>query len=147
MPFVAYGMIQISVKPSAALGNSSSSTLRSSASRPFLQRSFVRCTHEGLTIPASYFDSIDRIAHSDYVPSDQDILRSRAKTPWITEMTFLNHDLKYRVFDLGRSPSNRKKWVHYFDNITALIFVVPLGAYDEMLDGGRSFVSTCRYIW
>jgi len=55
-------------------------------------------------------------------------------------MTFLNRDLKYRVSDLGRSPSNRKKWIHYFDNFAALIFLVPLGAYDEMLNGDKSFV-------
>jgi len=135
------------VKPFAALGNSSSSTLRSSASRSFLQRFFVRCAREGLTIPASYFDSIDRIAHPRYVPSDQDILRSRAKAPFITEVTFIKRDLKYRIFDLGRSPSNEKKWIHYFDNVDALIFLVPLGAYDEMLNGDRSFVSPCRHIW
>jgi guanine nucleotide-binding protein subunit alpha len=35
-----------------------------------------------------YFNSIDRMAAPDYLPTDQDILRSRVKTTGITETTF-----------------------------------------------------------
>jgi hypothetical protein len=35
-----------------------------------------------------YFNSIDRIAAVNYVPTDQDIIRSRVKTTGLTEMTF-----------------------------------------------------------
>lgn len=34
---------------------------------------------------AYYFNNIDRIAQPDYMPSDQDILRSRVKTTGIVE--------------------------------------------------------------
>ncbi|KAK0847099.1 guanine nucleotide-binding protein subunit alpha, partial [Friedmanniomyces endolithicus] len=46
-----------------------------------------------------YFDSVDRIATPTYVPSDQDVLRSRVKTTGITETTFIIGDLTYRMFD------------------------------------------------
>lgn len=43
----------------------------------------------------SYFDEIDRIAMPDYVPIEQDILRSRAPTAGIIEYKF---DLEKFVF-------------------------------------------------
>lgn len=37
----------------------------------------------------SYFDSAERIGAIDYMPSDQDILRSRVKTTGITREQFM----------------------------------------------------------
>ena len=45
-----------------------------------------------------YFDSIDRISASDYLPTDQDILRSRVKTTGIVETMFRIGDLTYRYY-------------------------------------------------
>ena len=43
-----------------------------------------------------YFNAIDRMASSAYLPTDQDILRSRVKTTGITETTFTVGDLTYK---------------------------------------------------
>lgn len=51
--------------------------------------------HDSWTF-SSYFDNIDRIAAPNYVPTDQDILRSRVKTTGITETTFKIDSLLYR---------------------------------------------------
>ncbi|OZJ02875.1 Guanine nucleotide-binding protein subunit alpha [Bifiguratus adelaidae] len=80
-----------------------------------------------------YFDSIDRIATIDYIPSDQDVLRSRVKTAGITETTFVIGDLTYRMFDVGGQRSERKKWIHCFENVTAIIFLVAISEYDQLL--------------
>ena len=66
----------------------------------------------------SYFDNIARIAAPDYMPNDQDVLRSRVKTTGITETTFIIQDLTYRMFDVGGQRSERKKWIHCFENVT-----------------------------
>jgi hypothetical protein len=42
----------------------------------------------------SYFDAIDRIAAPDYIPTDQDVLRSRTKTTGIIETTFEVNGIK-----------------------------------------------------
>jgi len=73
------------------------------------------------------------MAHLHYLPSDQDILRSRVKTTGITETTFLVGDLTYKIFDVGGQRSERKKWIHCFENVTALVFLVSLSEYDQML--------------
>jgi len=80
-----------------------------------------------------YFDSIDRISDPRYTPSDQDVLRSRVKTTGITETTFIIGDLTYRMFDVGGQRSERKKWIHCFENVTAIIFLVAISEYDQVL--------------
>ncbi|KAI9319866.1 guanine nucleotide binding protein, alpha subunit [Dichotomocladium elegans] len=80
-----------------------------------------------------YFDSIDRIGDINYVPTDQDVLRSRVKTTGITETSFVIGDLTYRMFDVGGQRSERKKWIHCFENVTAIIFLVAISEYDQAL--------------
>ena len=86
-----------------------------------------------LILLSSYFDSIDRIAAHDYMPSDQDVLRSRVKTTGITETTFIIQDLTYRMFDVGGQRSERKKWIHCFENVTTILFLVAISEYDQLL--------------
>lgn len=92
----------------------------------------------------SYFDSIDRIGAVDYIPTDQDILRSRVKTTGITETTFRIGDLTYRMFDVGGQRSERKKWIHCFENVTAIIFLVAISEYDQVLIEDESVVRKKR---
>lgn len=38
-----------------------------------------------------------------------------------------------RMFDVGGQRSERRKWIHFFDNVTAVIFTTALSAYDQKL--------------
>ena len=87
-----------------------------------------------------YFNSLDRMASAAYIPTDQDILRSRVKTTGITETTFKVGELTYKLFDVGGQRSERKKWIHCFENVTALVFLVSLSEYDQMLYEDESVV-------
>ncbi|KAJ6608099.1 G-protein alpha subunit [Mycena sp. CBHHK59/15] len=84
-----------------------------------------------------YFNSIDRIAAADYLPTDQDILHSHVKTTGITETTLKVGELTYKLFDVGEQCSERK-WIHCFENVAALVFVVSLSEYDQMLHEDES---------
>ena len=86
-----------------------------------------------LPVHLSYFDSIGRIAQPDYLPNDQDVLRSRVKTTGITETTFIIGELTYRMFDVGGQRSERKKWIHCFENVTTILFLVAISEYDQLL--------------
>lgn len=88
-----------------------------------------------------YFNAIDRMCGPGYLPTDQDILRSRVKTTGITETTFKVGELTYKLFDVGGQRSERKKWIHCFENVTALVFLVSLSEYDQMLYEDESVVS------
>jgi hypothetical protein len=53
---------------------------------------------------------LDRIKADDYLPSDQDILRTRVRSTGITEEKFKLESHVLRVFDVGGQRSERKKW-------------------------------------
>jgi guanine nucleotide-binding protein G(i) subunit alpha len=94
-----------------------------------------------------YFDSLNRMSTPDYLPTDQDILRSRVKTTGITETMFKVGDLTYKLFDVGGQRSERKKWIHCFENVTALVFLVSLSEYDQVLYEDSSVVSLYSVIF
>lgn len=37
------------------------------------------------------------------------------------------------VLDVGGQRNERKKWIHQFDDVTAIIFVVAISEYDQTL--------------
>ncbi|KAI8070401.1 guanine nucleotide-binding protein subunit alpha [Gongronella butleri] len=99
-----------------------------------IQATFARSNEYQLNDSASYyFESLDRMSQPGYVPTDQDVLRSRVKTTGITETKFKIGDLIYRMFDVGGQRSERKKWIHCFENVTAVIFMVAISEYDQVL--------------
>ncbi|CCK73440.1 guanine nucleotide-binding protein subunit alpha NDAI_0G04550 [Naumovozyma dairenensis CBS 421] len=82
---------------------------------------------------AYYFDNIEKFAQSNYVCSDEDILKGRIKTTGITETEFHIGSSKFKVLDAGGQRSERKKWIHSFQGITAVLFVLAMSEYDQML--------------
>jgi len=80
-----------------------------------------------------YFDNVERLAEKDYVPSEQDVLRSRAKTTGIIETEFIVEKTKFKMVDVGGQRSERKKWMHCFQDVTAVIFCVAISEYDLKL--------------
>lgn len=63
-----------------------------------------------LAFALSFFDAISRIGQENYVPTDQDILRTRVRSTGITEERFRVKGHTLRVFDVGGQRSERKKW-------------------------------------
>ncbi|KAG0058839.1 guanine nucleotide-binding protein subunit alpha [Linnemannia elongata] len=101
---------------------------------PNVKKAFSRSREYQLNDSAKYyFDSIDRIAKPTYSPTDQDVLRSRVKTTGITETTFNIGELTYRMFDVGGQRSERRKWINCFENVTAVVFLVAISEYDQLL--------------
>lgn len=81
-----------------------------------------------------YMENLSRISKPDYIPNEQDILRSRQKTSGIFDNVFdMGSNLKFHIYDVGGQRSERKKWIHCFDNVTLIIFCVSLSEYDQQL--------------
>jgi len=78
-------------------------------------------------------ESVERISDVDYHPSVEDILYCRVRTTGVVEIRFTIEDYRFRVVDVGGQRSERKKWVNFFDGITALLYVVALDEYDLTL--------------
>ncbi|XP_062842746.1 guanine nucleotide-binding protein G(i) subunit alpha-2a isoform X1 [Trichomycterus rosablanca] len=80
-----------------------------------------------------YLNDLQRIAKADYIPTQSDVLRTRVKTTGIVETHFTFRDLHFKMFDVGGQRSERKKWIHCFEGVTAIIFCVAMSAYDLVL--------------
>lgn len=99
-----------------------------------IQLCYARSNEFQLEGSASYyFDNIHNFAQNGYVCSDEDILKGRIKTTGISETNFVIGGSKFKVFDAGGQRSERSKWIHCFDGITLVLFVVALSEYDQKL--------------
>jgi len=96
------------------------------------------CCHTGANFQVQdalkyYLSEIDRIAAPGWVPSDADILRSRVRTTGIQEETYIIDKVEFAMFDVGGQRNERKKWIHCFDQVTAVIFVAAISEYNQVL--------------
>ncbi|XP_014016193.2 guanine nucleotide-binding protein subunit alpha-14 [Salmo salar] len=80
-----------------------------------------------------YLSDMDRIAEPSYLPTQQDILRVRVPTTGIIEYPFDMENVIFRMVDVGGQRSERRKWIHCFENVTSIIFLVALSEYDQVL--------------
>lgn len=81
----------------------------------------------------SYFNKVEAIGHPTYVPSEEDYLKSRVRTSGIIENTFTIDKLEWIISDVGGQRNERRKWIHCFDKVNAVIFVASLSEYDQTL--------------
>jgi guanine nucleotide-binding protein G(q) subunit alpha len=80
-----------------------------------------------------YLDSLDRICLKDYLPTEQDVLRVRVPTTGIIEYPFMLENITFRMVDVGGQRSERRKWIHCFENVTSIMFLAALSEYDQVL--------------
>ena len=80
-----------------------------------------------------YFQRMDEILRSSYIPTQQDVLQSCIHTTGIVETGFMRHNVTYKLFDVGGQRSERRKWLHCFDDVKAVLFVASLSGYDMTL--------------
>ena len=80
-----------------------------------------------------YFQRIEKILDPSYTPNEQDVLRSRVQTTGIVETSFKSGSITYRLTDVGGQRSERRKWLHCFDDVKAVLFVASLNEYNMTL--------------
>jgi len=68
-----------------------------------------------------------------WLPSIDDCIRARVRSSGVVEETILIDGVKFMLFDAGGQRSERRKWIHYFDRVNAIMFVTSLTAYAENL--------------
>jgi len=80
-----------------------------------------------------FFESLDRITSDDYIPSEQDVLRTRQPTTGVVETILHLDHLQVKLVDVAGQQNQRRKWIHCFDNVQALIFCADISSYDMKL--------------
>jgi len=99
-----------------------------------VQEAIERAAEFQLNDSTTYFwNRASEICNEDYQPTEQDVLRARVRTTGIVQQNFAIKDKKYTMFDVGGQRNERRKWIHCFDNVTAVIFVTAISEYDQVL--------------
>ncbi|XP_054586527.1 guanine nucleotide-binding protein G(i) subunit alpha-2b isoform X2 [Nothobranchius furzeri] len=100
-----------------------------------IQSCFTRSREYQLNDSAAYYlNDLERIAKADYIPTQQDVLRTRVKTTGIVETHFTFKELHFKMFDVGGQRSERKKWIHCFEG-------------NRMHESMKLFDSICNNKW
>mmetsp|Transcript_3837 Transcript_3837/g.4960 ORF Transcript_3837/g.4960 Transcript_3837/m.4960 type:complete len:364 (-) Transcript_3837:121-1212(-) len=81
-----------------------------------------------------FFDNVDRILMSTFIPSDADILSCRVRTSGVLEYFFnIERNIRIRLIDVGGQRSERRKWIHCFEGVQSVLFFAALSEYDQAL--------------
>jgi len=78
-------------------------------------------------------DHVDKLSDAGYVPTDQDILRARSKTTGIHEIEFQVEGTNFKLVDVGGQRSERRKWIHCFEDVTSILFITAASEFDQTL--------------
>ena len=102
---------------------------------PHVQKAYDKRNEFQLNDSAYYYlnDRLHEIFTASYVPDDQDVLRSRVRTTGIVQSDFVIKKVNFLMFDVGGQRNERRKWIHAFDSVNAVIFVAALSEYDQTL--------------
>ncbi|KAM9331211.1 guanine nucleotide-binding protein subunit alpha-15 [Gastrophryne carolinensis] len=84
-----------------------------------------------------YLTNLERITQDGFLPTNEDIVRIRMPTTGINEYCFIVDNINLRMVDVGGQKSERKKWIHSFENVNALIYLASLSEYDQQLEERR----------
>ena len=96
-----------------------------------------------------FFAHLDRLFDPGYQPTEQDIVHCRARTIGITETTFKLKEHEMLMVDVGGQKSERRKWIHCFQDVTSILFLVSLSGYDQCLveDKDANQMQDAMTIW
>jgi len=101
-----------------------------------IQSAYKRSNEFQLSDSAGYFFNRMEAFRDleDAVVNDMDILYARKRTTGIVEIKFSNEDLNFRMMDVGGQRNERRKWIHCFEGVTAIIFVASLSEWDQLCE-------------
>jgi len=80
-----------------------------------------------------FMENIDRVMIPEYIPTTEDILRSRVRTDGAIEEKFVIDDYTFRMIDVGGQRAERRKWLPCFSDVTSVLFIVGISEYDQKL--------------
>lgn len=81
----------------------------------------------------SYENESHNWGKANWTPSVDDLMNARVRTSGIVEDQFEIDGVPLKMFDVGGQRNERKKWIHCFEGVQAIIFVGAISEYDQVL--------------
>ena len=85
-----------------------------------------------------YLDDLDRICGKDYVPTVQDVLRVHVPITGIVEYVFPIQQMTLKMINVGGQRSEMRKWIHCFEGVTSVLFLISVSEYDKVLSSSEA---------
>ncbi|KAI6190423.1 Guanine nucleotide binding protein (G-protein) domain containing protein [Aphelenchoides bicaudatus] len=95
----------------------------------FNHRNLFQCNDSSL----HFLNNLDRISTPNYMPTNEDILHTRIPTTGVVQFNFMCNGIEFSIVDVGGQRSERRKWLHVFDDTNAIIYVCAISEYDQRL--------------
>eukprot|EP01083_Nonionella_stella_P170206 578743_1 len=82
-----------------------------------------------------FLNKVREIMSPNYAPSMEDVLKCRMRTTGMIEYKYHRKSNRFIIYDVGgqRNERIRKKWIHQFADVAAVIFVCALNHYQTVL--------------
>ncbi|KAJ3311410.1 Guanine nucleotide-binding protein G(o) subunit alpha [Boothiomyces sp. JEL0838] len=80
-----------------------------------------------------FIEEVERIGARNYHPTNNDILLLRTVTQTVSDTVFEFSKVRIHFYDVSGLQHHRKQWISYFEDVTAILFVVALSSYDQTL--------------
>eukprot|EP01127_Copromyxa_protea_P012387 TRINITY_DN3226_c0_g1_i1.p1 TRINITY_DN3226_c0_g1~~TRINITY_DN3226_c0_g1_i1.p1 ORF type:complete len:349 (-),score=88.62 TRINITY_DN3226_c0_g1_i1:149-1195(-) len=83
-----------------------------------------------------FLNDIDRVTAADFYMTPDDILRVRHKTTGVQwyDIPPKGKDRGWTFVDVGGQQSERRKWIHAFEDVNAVLYLSSLDSYDMVLE-------------
>ena len=97
-----------------------------------IQAVYARRDEYWLLDATNYFlNEVLRIANPFYELTEDDMVMTRIRTTGIVITSIKEEPYSYDVVDVGGQRSERRKWIHCFDDVNAIIFLEGLSGYNQ----------------
>mmetsp|Transcript_12770 Transcript_12770/g.14655 ORF Transcript_12770/g.14655 Transcript_12770/m.14655 type:complete len:363 (-) Transcript_12770:1337-2425(-) len=70
---------------------------------------------------------------NDWIPGKEDFLLARIRSTGVVEEEFRIGGARFRIIDVGGQRNERRKWIHSFAGVTAVLFIAASSEYDQFL--------------
>jgi len=81
-----------------------------------------------------FLSSIGRVSDPEFLPDSEDILQIRVRTTGVVEYPFDMDGKEVIMIDVGGQRNERKKWIHCFEDVLLVMFLVAASEYDQVLE-------------
>jgi len=105
--------------------------------RKEIRELFERRAEFKIQVPSGcpyYFENAKRFSGTDFVPTNEDAFRVKIRTTGATDLVFETGGIEFTLVDVGGQRSERRKWLHCFDNVTSVLFLAAIDEYDMVLE-------------
>ncbi|KAH9284170.1 Guanine nucleotide-binding protein G(k) subunit alpha [Echinococcus granulosus] len=88
----------------------------------------------GCEVYISFFSELERMVQVQFLPSNEDILHIKCGNRGIEEETISRNDSYFRFIRVAMTRSSIHKWVQFFEDVDAIIFISSLLDYSSYMD-------------